>query len=49
MGLFGLLKTGAKLGIVGGAVYVAQQENFFGTPEQTERAYNKFKVRGNLR
>ena len=39
----GLVKWGIKLGAVGGAVYLAASERFFGSTKETADAYGRLK------
>ena len=39
----GLVKWGIKLGAVGGAVYLAASERFFGSTEETADSYGRLK------
>ena len=41
----GLVKWGIKLGAVGGAVYLAASERFFGSTEETADSYGRMKGR----
>ena len=39
----GLVKWGIKLGAVGGAVYLAASERFFGSTQETADSYGRLK------